>query len=162
MTFHEWHGKCWSEEQSLGAQVLCVSLPRCLWWYRYLARLFLELMRIASDQHAAACFSWHTLFFLVDNNSLFKRSLSHELPQNTCIYAWVSLCVCSVLVLLYTHLLPLVLLGWRYLGLLLSTVVMFLLLGPSYWSWDLLFTPTPSLFPKLNSTILAFLVTSTF
>lgn len=116
----------------------------------------------AHSCQAVVCLFLLTHFFLVENNSLVKRSLSHKLLQNLCIYAWVSLCVCSVLVLLQTHCLPLMLLGWRDLGLLLSAVVMFSLLGPSHCSWDLLFTPTPSFFPKWNPTILAFLVTSTY
>ena len=86
-----------------------------------------------------------TLSFPVDNNSVYRYMFAPFLCSPTAIFCQ-SCCWASE----------------RPLLCLSPAAVTSLLLGPQHRSWDLLCTPTTFLFPKLNSTIFAFLVTSTF
>lgn len=101
--------------------------------------------------------SWHKHgpFWLII--ILFKMSLSHKVPQNMCIYAWVSLYICSVLAV-FCHSCcwagETCALHWSRCCDVLTAGSLVLELRPLH--------PTCLLFPKLNSTVSAFLVTSTF
>lgn len=106
-----------------------------------------------------------THFFFVGNNSLFERPLSHKLlhilvfmHEYHCVFA---LFLCSSILILCC--------SCCWAG---ETLVCLCLLLWCFYCWSLTLQlrpplhhhpyPPPPLFPKLNSTILAFLVTSTF